>query len=258
MFLQGQLTVDIREISPTQHRLGALCNNKGRIRALFRIFKAQDTYYLQLPRLVLPHAMTILKKFAKFSKVMIEDVSETWQRFGIWTQDLTSPALKAIEILKSGKMRAENDILHLSLSDLYPRFELLMPSHLPKPIWKHFGNLLETNDFDAWKLLDINAGIPEIWSETIEQLLPHDINLPGLEAVSFTKGCYCGQEIVARMEYRANLKRKMYPITLSNTKNLPLPGSKIALPDNPEVTGTVVTAAFSAPNTAMVLLITSL
>jgi len=75
---------------------------------------------------------------------------------------------------------------------------------------------------DYWKLLDIRAGIPDITAETSEQFLPHYINLPVLQAVSFTKGCYHGQEIIARMQYKAVIKKHMVH-SVDSQNNTPEP-----------------------------------
>jgi folate-binding protein YgfZ len=240
MFLQGQITADLRTITAMAPGFSAYCNAKGRIRALFRIFFHQECYFLQLPIDVLPSTLATLKKYARFSKVILEDVSEQWQRVGIWT-DSDREAFIPNNL---------QDIILLSLPcpDLYKRFELIGSRSNVKPLW---DQLLETenaviSDFDAWKSLDIQAGIPEIWPETIEQFLPHSLNLPALGAVSFNKGCYCGQEIVARMEYRANVKHKLFNITVPNSENIPLPGTALYAENGTgEMIGTVITASQS-------------
>ncbi len=197
-FLQGQLTADVRAITPTQPGFSAFCNPKGRIRALFRIFLDQNTYFLQTPIGVLPSALAALQKVARFSKVVLKDVSLEWQRIGIW---LTDNHLEKLHLFD----HKEIPILTLPCVEPYKRFELIGQPNNIKPLWDKLAALENTKitDFDAWKMLDAQAGIPEIWPDTIEKFLPHNLNLPALGAVSFNKGCYCGQEIIARMEYRS-------------------------------------------------------
>lgn len=241
-FLQGQLTADIREITATSPGFSAYCNPKGRIRALFRIFYHPDCYFLQLPIGVLPSALTALKKVARFSKVTLEDVSNQWQRVGIFIPQKYLADLVYLKIMDF------KDIIFLPLpcNDPDKRIELIGQPNIVKSIWDKLAELdnSEIGDFDAWKNLDIQAGIPEIWPETVEQFLPHTLNLPALGAVSFTKGCYCGQEIIARMEYRADVKQKLFKLILPNGNAEPRPGSKIFTEnDSGEVIGTVVTAS---------------
>lgn len=241
-FLQGQLTADIREITPTKPGFSAYCNPKGRIRALFRIFYHHDSYFLQLPMGVLPSALEALKKVARFSKVTLEDVSQQWQRIGLC---VPQNYLADLVYLKTTELK-EIYILPLHSHEPYKRLELIGLPHIIKPIGNKLAELetSEIADFDTWKNFDIKAGIPEIWPETVEQFLPHTLNLPALGAVSFTKGCYCGQEIVARMEYRADVKHKLFTIKTPTGINEPLPGSKIFDENgSDEVIGTVVTAS---------------
>ncbi len=238
-FLQGQITADLRTITDAQPGFAAYCNAKGRIRALFRIFLHQKSYFLQLPIGVLPNTLATLKKYARFSKVILADVSEQWQRIGIWFIGTE---------WKGAVLNNLQDVILLSLPSPVPykRFELIGLSQVIKPIW---DQLLETyhsatTDFDAWKSLDIQAGIPEIWPETIEQFLPHSLNLPALGAISFHKGCYCGQEIVARMEYRANTTSKLFHLPVPDAENIPLPGTNLHHADNSkEIIGTVVSVS---------------
>ncbi len=238
-FLQGQITADLRTITANQPGFSAYCNAKGRIRALFRIFLHQESYFLQLPIGVLPSTLAALKKYARFSKVILEDVSEQWQRIGIWFR---STDLKIAEFSNLENIM----LLLLPSSEAYERFELIGTPQVIKPLW---DQLLETkhaiiSDFDSWKCLDIQASIPEIWPETIEQFLPHSLNLPALGAVSFNKGCYCGQEIVARMEYRGNATHKLFNIAVADSENIPLPGASLyAEHSNSEIMGTVVSAS---------------
>lgn len=237
-FLQGQITADLREITATQAGFSAYCNAKGRIRALFRIFFHQEYYFLQLPTGVLPSALATLKKYARFSKVVLEDVSEQWQRIGIWLTDTDIGTIDLKDVI----------LLPLPSPEPYKRFELIGSPNVVKPLWDQFLNAenATTADFDAWKSLDIQAGIPEIWPETMEQFLPHTLNLVALGAVSFNKGCYCGQEIVARMEYRANVKHKLFNTTLPDANSIPLPGDKLyAENGSGEIIGTVITASQS-------------
>ena len=240
-FLQGQITADIRMITRAQALFSAYCNPKGRIRALFRIFLHEATYFLQLPLGLLPSTLEILKKYGQFSKVTVEDVSDQWQRVGIALAN-PDPNIALLSNLQNIMLSA------LPSPEPYKRFQLIGAPPVIKPLWDQF--LISTpaicTDFDAWKSLDIKASIPEVWPETTEQFLPHTLNLPALGAVSFNKGCYCGQEIVARMEYRAKVKQKLFRVALADANNIPLPGTPLyAENGSGQMIGTVVTASQS-------------
>ena len=179
-FLQGQLTCDVKTIASdattTQSCLGAHCNVKGRIVFTFRLFYSDGSYFLSLPKTQVEYAIQSLKKYAVFSKVSIEDVSET-------------------------------------VSTINPE----------------------------QKIADIEAGIAEIYPETREQFTPHELNYHQLGAISFDKGCYIGQEIVARMHYLGKLKSTLVLATLSTTTP-PTRGEKIFYgeQEKPELAGYLV------------------
>ena len=113
---------------------------------------------------------------------------------------------------------------------IFSKTELLIDSAINLP--------LSIND-------DVLAGIPWIFPETSGLFTPHELNLPKLNAVSFNKGCYTGQEIVARMHYRGKLKQHLHLIDLQTTKD-PKPGAKLFLNDTNEEVGTIVNVVPSA------------
>lgn len=271
-FLQGQLTADINTITMTHRTLGAHCNPKGRIRSLFSIFYYENAYYLQAPLLLIPSAIAQLQKYAKFSKVQIKDVSDSWERFGIVLHSSFDPNLNSdfdsnlksssgygsgsssdsgLEIIDKLNL---NQVIKLQISENNSRFEILGKREFTKPSWETLKTTLSIRSFNDWLLLDIEEGIPEIWPQTTELFLPHQLNLPELGAVSFTKGCYCGQEIIARMEYRGHLKRKMIHLTEKDSIAPPIPGTSFTHSKTAQ-TATVISAAKSSNNTNELLLL---
>lgn len=109
-----------------------------------------------------------------------------------------------------------------------------------------------TISLPEWQYQNILAGIPTIYLATTGRFLPHEINLPQLNAVSFNKGCYTGQEIIARMHYRGQLKKHMYRASVK-TNTLPAPGSDIF---NEKPCGIVVDSCFQTENMAQLLVVT--
>jgi folate-binding protein YgfZ len=174
----------VNELADTKTSLGAHCNPQGRVISLFRIFLYGDNYYLQMPRELLPIAIAALKKYAVFFKVNLQDVSDEFTQIGYIGQE---PSL-------------QKDAFILKISGIEPRYEVISKNQ----------NTTASNSENNWKYLDIKNGIPAIYPETSEKFLPHEIDLPKLNGVSFKKGCYTGQEIIARMEYRGKLKNHLY------------------------------------------------
>lgn len=234
-FLQGLLTCDMQELKTKDHCWGAFCNTKGRVRALFRIFKQQNenSLFLLTVKELIPLMIPALKKYAMFSKIAVTDASKKftiWGITGISHGDL-------MQFLQTAHPASYFSILNLA--DKMFRAIIIGPEN-----FNLTGNFLEGND-DEWKRLDIYAGFPEVWGQTAEKFLPHHLNLPTLGAVSFTKGCYCGQEIVARMEYKGNIKVGLKYIEIDVTNISAEDKSNKFLPGSECEFGTIVSVSHS-------------
>lgn len=254
-FLQGQVTCDMNEVTLTQSRLSAHCTLQGRIQSLFRVVCADDghsgggpCYYLILPRSLLEIALKSLKKYALFSRVTLLDHSDKMTVLGAQAEDNTLNNLE-IDKINVDETRALTHNQHTLLLTRVPneqaspkRFEILIPTALSNT----FGNPTDLK----WQTRDILAGIPHLCAETCDLFLPHYLNLPALQAVGFKKGCYLGQEIIARMHYKGNIKKHLIRATVqSNTP--PIPGEKIFFgntDDQSSPPGTLVCAAPSLNN----------
>jgi len=195
-FLQGQLTCNMDEITPSVAHLAAHCNPQGRIISLFRIFIHNDQYYLQMPKDLIPIAYNNLKKYAVFFKVNLTDESKNLMILG---GEGTPPD------------NLPNDFIILKLADMN-NYEIIGKPEQIKKIFTHYQN-----DINGWHAQEIAAGIPTIYAVTSEKFLPHELNLQKLNGISFNKGCYTGQEIIARMQYRGKLKNHMYRARLKTT-----------------------------------------
>jgi folate-binding protein YgfZ len=206
--LQGQLTCHMDEVSPNHSSLAAHCNPKGRVISLFRIFLYHDIYYLLMPIEMIPIAKDALQKYAVFFKV------ELFHELTLPKIIYCTDALAFANAPQAIDEACENNgtlIIKLSPENTY----LLL------------GDISLTKNIPVQKIypsLDIKAEIPNIYPETTEKFLPHELNLPNLNAVSFNKGCYTGQEIIARMQYRGKIKTKLYRGT---TTHLPQKGADI-------------------------------
>jgi folate-binding protein YgfZ len=190
--LQGQLSCDIDAITSGCGVMGAHCNPQGRVVSLFYVARYEDEFYLVMPNALLPIAMTALKKYAPFFKADLADSSGTVTIIGAWQHQALASAVATITVPAS------------------QRVIQLLTDEAPAVL----------NLFANWQHMDIQEGIPTIYPQTSGEFLPHDLNLPMLHAVCFTKGCYTGQEIIARMHYRGKPKKHLYR-GLSNERLLP-------------------------------------
>lgn len=186
-FLQGQLTADVTQ---AQHPLvAALLNPKGRALALGWLCQAEDSFLWVMPsELVLP-TITHLKRFVLRSQVSLTDASVNWQ------------------VCLNTEVTAGTPCLPTSLQQKTGWFASLIPAGTPLD-----------QDIDAFHLACLRATYPTLTLATRERFTPHELNLLAFEGVSFTKGCYTGQEIVARMHYRGKPKTALRTV---NIKNLP-------------------------------------
>lgn len=198
--LQGQLTCHVDEITTMQHRLGAHCNQQGRVISLFRLFQLEGDYFLLLPRSMVFITLTALKKYAVFYKVDLQDVSDEYTILGCVNERVT-----------------DENIAVLDIPSQVTRSILVGKNAVMQPLRDRLTKYLPASISNTWKYLDIQDGIPNIYPESSGKFLPHDINLPALNGVSFDKGCFTGQEIIARMHYRGKLKNTMHLANLSHS-----------------------------------------
>jgi folate-binding protein YgfZ len=239
-FLQGQLTCDVREVTEQSSRLGAHCDPKGRIQFTFRLCKFHDDYYLRVLKNLVDHTLTLLKKYAVFFKATLEDVSDEWCLFGLaGCREKYFTSVKMPEEIDGGA--AFQDGVIIRVLDSIPRFEIMTQknSSLLKDICSSFS--LEA--VNHWNLREIISGVPTVYPETVGHFTPQQINYQLINGVSFKKGCYTGQEIIARLQYLGKLKQSMRRVQLKTT-NIILPGTKVREGAEQEV-GEIVQVAIS-------------
>jgi folate-binding protein YgfZ len=245
-FLQGQVTCDLRELSAPVTRIGAQCNPKGRILLTFRALQMdEETIALRIPTTMMENAKKTLGKYIVFSKAKIYDGSDTYQLFGLFGEHASQVARDFF-----GELPADNDGWIGKdgnfLIQLEPdRFECWINSASIEIFEQHMKSTLQITDQNDWNLLDIRAGLADILPLTAELFTPQEINYQLVNGINFRKGCYTGQEIVARLHYRGKLKRHMYHFEISSDQ-LPLPGSTLVNASTQHICGHLVSAAFAA------------
>lgn len=242
-FLQGQLTCNLEEINAHQSRLGAHCDIKGRIIANFRLFFFQNDYYFLVQRSTLLLLLTSLQKYAVFSKVTLKDVSNDWQKIGLYEASAKNLSTKQ-KLTQENSLAVSNSTLSLSIPGPIPRVILLAPK--TEPI-NFDDNCLGQQSVNYWHLLDIMAGIPTVYPETSGQFTPHQLNFPELGGVSFNKGCYIGQEIIARTHYLGKSKSRLYRVAFL-TSSPPIPGTPLFDSDQKLKKGTLIMCAKEQDN----------
>lgn len=241
-FLQGQLTNDINKVTPELAQLSSYCSPKGRMLGSFWVFQRGDDLYLQLPADRLPEILRRLRMFVLRAPVTLEDVSGELARFGV-TGNCAGEMLPFVpETDKATATR--DDITVIRLPGDRPRFEVVGPVSTLVPLWSSLSAKATQTGPDFWSWMDIRAGVPNVYEDTVEAFVPQMANLQLIGGVSFTKGCYTGQEVVARMQYLGKLKRRMYLAHIADTQR-PAPGAEVFSPssESGQGAGRIVDAA---------------
>jgi tRNA-modifying protein YgfZ len=185
-FLHAQLTNDIANLPADRAGLAGWCSAKGRLLASFLVVPAPSGFLLQVARDLAPAVAKRLAMFVLRAKVKIADESDAWQQHGVWDAPWTGP-----------EVAWKDDVATIRVGE--GRF-LQIGKQLAEPI-----NAPE----EQWAIQEIRAGRPLITAATQDQFVPQMVNLEQIGGVDFRKGCYPGQEIVARAQYRGQVKRRM-------------------------------------------------
>jgi hypothetical protein len=212
VFLQGQLSNDIRLVDVSHGQLSAYCLPNGRMLALFRVFLRASAYYLQLPAVVQPATLARLKMFVLRAKLNLASADRELIRLGL--SGPNAPRLLSVAGLtppeRIDEAGEQDGITLLRLPGPHPRFELIAGLEAGQRLWTTFAGRAAAIGASAWSWLDIAAGIPTLLPGTIDEFIPQMVNLDLLGGVSFQKGCYPGQEIVARVHHLGRVKQRLY------------------------------------------------
>jgi folate-binding protein YgfZ len=241
-FLQGQLTCDLNEVTPTRSRLGAWCSPKGRVLALFRVVRAESGVLLELPASQLESTLRRLRLYVLRARVSLEEVSNDFVRVGLAgesTEDLIE-RLYGWALGAPDEMAAAGGSRLIRLHGRVPRYQFIGDPDGAKALWRAAMETLKPAGQNIWSLLEIFSGVPEITQP--DEHLPQMINLDVLQGLSFKKGCYVGQEIIARTHHLGRLKRRMY-LVAAGSGDTPLPGTSVIHATADSEAGQIVTSA---------------
>jgi len=201
-FLQGQLSNDINALSSSWQYSG-YCSPKGRLLALFQIWKGEECIYATIDRTLVEATVKRLRMFVMRSEVTIDQL-ETARCSGVIV-DSSEPESKLEECTKRFSVDIKQSKHTLYFGDRALLIDL-QPSDLASPAHA---------DSQDWNLASIAAGEPTIDADNVELFVPQMVNLDLLDGINFKKGCYTGQEIVARMHYLGKLKQRMFVCQLN-------------------------------------------
>ena len=203
-FLQGQLSNDIAQLSAERSLLAGYHNPQGRVIALLRLVEqAPGEMLAVLPRELIGSVLQRLGKFVLRAKVKLSDASSQWTIGGV-IGAATDRAGATLPAAPDGALRADGSIVVCIAQRPEPRWLVIAPPGAPA---------LLTGCVPApqavWQQLAIASGEPQVYAATSEEFVAQMLNLDALGAISFEKGCYTGQEVIARAHYRGRVKRRM-------------------------------------------------
>lgn len=263
LFLQSLLSNDIREVNEQRSQLAGLCNPKGRLLAIFQLFQWNASFYLSLPRELLESVLKRLSMYVLRAQVSLSDVSNQFCRFGLAGPQASNELARLLNSVPAtaNEVYPAPNYCVIRAPGESPRFELLGEFDAMQKLWGELSKIAAPVGTHFWELSAIRAGIATIYPETQESFIPQQVNLELSGGVSFTKGCYPGQEIIARMHYRGKPSRRMFLAHIAADKR-PQPGEPLYLANNEGRQIGEIVAAEPAPeggyDSLMVLQITGL
>lgn len=217
-FLQSQLSCDIREISSELVQHGGYCTSKGRVLASFLLWQKNQIVLMQLPINLVASTIKRLSPYILRSKVQLTDMSNIMIRIGVSGPNASALAAELYRSANNSEQVIDEEISMLHVA--HNRMELITSVENAPVVWERLSQNTTPVGAACWDWLDIQSGIPIILPETQEAFLPQMINLDAIGGISFKKGCYPGQEIVARTQYLGKLKRRMFLVHLATTETV--------------------------------------
>ena len=220
-FLQGQLTCNVAQLNALQHTQGAVCTNKGRMYASFALIYTGSRYLFRMNKSLTEHFIKTLGKYAVFFKSDLAIPETPYLCLGLTGTD-TPAILNKLWGLQPDHVTVNeiHNAFLIKAGHLKDSYELWLPENQLPVIWDqltpHFAPVGETQ----WQQQRITAVIPEVNAITLEKYTPQHFNLPSLNYVSFRKGCYTGQEVVARLQNLGQQKSRAHHLTITSPTKL--------------------------------------
>jgi folate-binding protein YgfZ len=212
-FLQGQTTCDTRKIDP-QHALpGAFCTPQGRVVCDFLLSElAPEHFALRLRRDIRASSAAAFGKYIIFSKAKIDAAREDWMVVGAWGEDASRALAEVFGEMPAGRFGAHcaDDFVLVQTDELGEQFECFLQQSSSGAYLARMEARMSAGSESAWQALQITSGIARIEAATVGEFVPQVLNYDLTGHISFKKGCYTGQEVVARLHYRGKSKRRTY------------------------------------------------
>jgi len=240
-FLQNQITANLEKLDSHGWVLAAWCLPNGRIISNFILFQHSDRYLLVLPSMLKDKVIKRLGMFVLRSKVQINDAGDDHALIGLQGTGI-GDVLGDSKLVSGHKRLIHSDgIAIVNFNDRVPRVMLVMSMDETGSRMQRILMACAEGNRGSWSLLDIESGIPWITDATSEKFLPQMLNLDLMHGLSFEKGCYPGQEVIARLHYKGEVKRRLY-LGSGSCDVTPGPGDELENADDGHKIGALIDA----------------
>jgi len=241
-FLHAQLSCDLEDLADDAAVYGAYCTAKGRVLANFLLWSEAGTFFMLLPRSLAAGIRKRLQMFVLRSKVTLGDASDDRVAFGLAGARAREAVMALAGTVPTGSLKIARGGGVTALAIDGGRFVVIAPLAQAAAAWDRVAGALTPVGASCWEWLEIAHGLPWITPATQDQFVPQMANLELIGGVSFRKGCYPGQEIVARTQYLGKPKRRLF-LAHVDAEASPAPGDALVADGGDQSAGTVVNAA---------------
>lgn len=227
-FLQGQLTNDLESLTANRWQWAGICNAKGRLLSTLRVLRRGPHVLLELPRERAGTIVAQLRRYLLRAKATVDMLPEDLVAVGTHGRHVGDSLSRLFADLpqRDGDVIENAGTLLYRLPGPQARFVILGSPQLLRQRWRELRASATPSGSSAWRWLDIVSGLPQVFGATAEEFVPQMMNLDLLDGISFKKGCYTGQEIVARMHYLGRLKQRMV-LLHSHVEEFAKPGDRV-------------------------------
>ncbi len=243
-FLHGQLTSDINHLGADQAQHSAWCTAKGRMQASFLVWRTGDAYQLALAADLEAASLKRLQMFVLRAKVKLVALTDSLILIGVaGPQAIEALADAGLPCPAAPMTTAAYDTARVIALDAH-RYIVALPQASAAVFWQKLAAKARPAGLPVWRWLDIQAGFPLVTAATKEEFVPQMADFEKLGGVSFHKGCYPGQEIVARTQYLGKVKRHLFRV---KGEQVLVPGTDLHSPDNPDTASGMIVSGAPSP-----------
>lgn len=241
-FLQGQFSNDIRALTLQQAQLSSYNNPKGRMLAVLHLLRTPDSILIEVPREIAEATLKRLRMFVLRSKLTIEPADDIDALAFIGADAAAMLPFSKLPV-PDAPLQCASDARGLIVVRRIgerPRYSVVGARDAIAALRAQIPDAMHEPEGLLWRRADIEAGVPVVLAATREHFVPQMANLDLLNGIGFNKGCYTGQEIVARLHYLGQLKRRMFVARVDG--EAPLPGSEVMAENHDQAVGEIVDA----------------